>query len=60
MVQEVAMKLAYTIREATQASGLGRTTLWKLRKDGTLKEKCIGRRRLIDAKSLHDLVASAS
>lgn len=54
------MKLAYTIREATQASGLGRTTLWELRKDGTLKEKCIGRRRLIDAKSLHDLVASAS
>lgn len=54
------MKIAYTIREASQASGLGRTTLWKLRKDGTLKEKCIGRRRLIDAQSLHELVGHAS
>lgn len=54
------MKIAYTIREAVEVSGLCRTTLWRLRKDGTLKGKCIGRRALIDAKSLHELVGCAS
>jgi excisionase family DNA binding protein len=43
----VSDKIAYTINEAAAASGLGRTTIYKLIKHGELKPAKIGARTLL-------------
>lgn len=53
---EVA-KLAYSIREASQATSLGKTRLYQLIRDGRLAARRIGGRTLIPAESLHALIA---
>ena len=50
-------KLSYTINEATEAVGLGRTTIYKLIAAGRLTTIKIGRRTLISAASLDELVS---
>lgn len=40
-------KIAYTVAEAINASGLGRTTIFALLKDGSLRKIKIGTRTLI-------------
>ncbi|WP_245485790.1 helix-turn-helix domain-containing protein [Rhizobium leguminosarum] len=40
-------KLAVTVPEAVQISGIGRTNLYKLFKDGSLKPRKSGKRTLI-------------
>jgi hypothetical protein len=45
-----------TVRRARELSGLGITSLYQLMKDGKLKSKLIGRRRLIDYQSLCELL----
>jgi len=44
------------VPQALRFSGLGKTTLYQLIKDGRLKSVAIGRRRLIDLSSLRDLL----
>ncbi len=48
--------LAYSINEASRATSLGRTRLYQLIADGTLKAVKIGNRTLIPAHALHKLI----
>lgn len=50
-------KLAYSIREACQASSLGRTTIFNLIAAGRLRATRIDGRTLIPAEALHALIA---
>ncbi len=50
-------KLGYSIREACQASSLGRTTLYAHIAAGRLRAVRIGGRTIIPAESLHALIA---
>lgn len=50
-------KLAYRIDEAVRATGLSRTTIWRLVKAGTLRPVRRGRRVLIPADQVEALVA---
>jgi excisionase family DNA binding protein len=45
--------LAYTIREACEASGIGRTSLYELLKSGALRARKHGKRTLILHKDLN-------
>lgn len=49
-------KIAYSIREACQASSLGRTTLYSHIAAGRLRAIRIGGRTVIPAESLHALL----
>ena len=51
------VKLAYSIREACDASSLGRTTIYGHIKAGRLKTVRIGGRTVVPAESLHFLLA---
>lgn len=50
-------KIAYSIREACQASSLGRTTLYNHIAAGRLRAVRVGGRTIIPAEALHALVA---
>ena len=52
-----AKKLAYSIREAAEASSLGRTTLYNHIAAGRLRAVRVGGRTIIPAESLHALLA---
>ena len=52
-------RLAYTVAQATEAIGVGKTTLYELFKAGTLKPIRIGGRTLVPAGELHRLIAEA-
>jgi excisionase family DNA binding protein len=54
---EPPRKICYSIREACEASSLGRTTLYALIARGTLRAVRIGGRTVIPAESLLSLVA---
>lgn len=58
MVNEKAAveKLAYSIREASEATSLGRTTLFNYISSGRLAARKVGGRTLIPAESLHALI----
>ena len=45
-----------TVREAQRLSGLGNTSIYQAIKDGRLKSTTVGRRRLIDYRSLLVLI----
>ncbi len=45
--------LAYTVREACEATGVGRSTLYLLLKSGALRGRKNGKRTLILASDLH-------
>ncbi|MEH2485871.1 helix-turn-helix transcriptional regulator [Bradyrhizobium sp. AZCC 2230] len=47
-----------TVKEACRATGLSRTTLYERMADGTLLTKPVGRRRLVNVKSLLKLVGA--
>jgi excisionase family DNA binding protein len=49
-------KIAYSIREACQASSLGRTTIYNHIAEKRLKAVRVGGRTLIPAESLHALI----
>lgn len=51
------LKLAYSIKEACQASSLGRTTIYSHIAAGRLIARRIGRRTVIPADSLHAFIA---
>jgi excisionase family DNA binding protein len=50
--------LAYTIREACEVSGIGRTSLYELLKTGTLRARKHGKRTLILDSELRNWLAS--
>jgi len=50
-------KLAYSIPEAAQALGIGRTLAIKLVQQGQLRSIKLGRRRLVPAEALEELLA---
>ena len=50
-------KLGYSIREACQASSLGRTTIYSHIAAGRLRAVRVGGRTIIPAESLHALIA---
>jgi excisionase family DNA binding protein len=50
-------KIAYSIKEACQATSLGRTTLYKLISEGKLGTIKVGTRTLIPADSLESFLA---
>jgi excisionase family DNA binding protein len=52
----VTIKLAYSIDEAIEAIGLGRTTVFELMASGELESVKVGRRRLIPSEALKDYV----
>jgi excisionase family DNA binding protein len=52
-------RLVYSIREAAEASGLSRATLYRLISDGRLKTVKIGARRLIPVAALTALLDTA-
>ncbi len=51
-------KLAFTMKEAAAALGIGRTTLWRAISDGKLVALKLGGRTLIPADALRQWVAS--
>ncbi len=51
-------RLAYTIADARIATGLSKTKLYSLIKQGTLRKMKVGGRTLVDAASLRALLAS--
>ena len=53
-------RLAYSIRQACDASSLGRTTLYAHIAAGRLKAIRIGGRTVIPAQSLHSLISGAA
>ncbi len=50
-------KIGYSIREACQASSLGRTTLYSHIAAGRLRAVRVGGRTIIPAEALHALIA---
>ncbi|MGO1827045.1 helix-turn-helix domain-containing protein [uncultured Corynebacterium sp.] len=50
------MKL-YGINDVMEATGLGRTTVFALIKDGKLRSVKVGRRRLVPAAALDEFIA---
>lgn len=56
-VDQSPPKLAYSIREACEASSLGRTTLWSHISAGRLRARRIGGRTIIPADALHSFIA---
>jgi len=53
-------KLMYSVNETIALLGLGRTTIYDLIGDGTLKTVKVGKRRLVTAKQLNEFVESLS
>lgn len=49
-------RLAYSIAEAAEATGIGRTSLYMLIRTNQLKSVTVGRRRLIPAAELQALL----
>ncbi|GEM70502.1 hypothetical protein SAQ01S_02680 [Sphingomonas aquatilis NBRC 16722] len=60
LTRPAPLRLAYSVDEAARATGLGRTTLFKLIGDGTLPSVKIGKRRVIRAADLDNLLAIGS
>ncbi len=53
-------KLAYSVKEACQATSIGRTTLFNYIKDGRLRVVHIGGRTLIPADALQEFLFGKS
>lgn len=49
-------RLAYSVAEVGEVTGLGRTTIYKLMKENALPSIKLGRRRLIKAKDVSMLL----
>jgi excisionase family DNA binding protein len=48
--------ISMTMKQASEESGLGVRTLYELIQEGKLKSTTVGRRRLVNAQSLTELV----
>ena len=52
--------LAYSIKDAIRVSSIGRTLIFSLIKNGSLKVTKIGKRTLVDAASLRELIQTGA
>jgi len=50
--------ITVSVKDAVRLTGLPRTTIYSLVRDGTLKSLKVGRRRLITTESIREFVAS--
>ena len=57
LVKQHPPKLAYSIKEACQATSLGRSTVFAHIAAGRLKANRVGGRTIIPAEALHALIA---
>ena len=55
-MKEPVHRLTYSVEEAAQATGLHPITIHRAITANKLKSKLVGRRRLIDARSLHEYI----
>ena len=53
-------KAAYSVTDVINATSLGRTTIYKLLKEGRLRSVLIGNRRLISADSIRELISPST
>ncbi|MCX7324431.1 MAG: helix-turn-helix domain-containing protein [Hyphomicrobiales bacterium] len=58
LAQDQATAMAYKIADVTTRTGIGRTTLFNLIRDGRLRAVKVGSRTLIRADDLADFLAS--
>lgn len=56
-VKQDAPKIGYSVKEACQASSLGRTTLYSHITSGRLRAVRVGGRTIIPAEALHALIS---
>jgi len=56
-IAQSSEKIAFTITEAIAASGIGRTTIYELMKTGALPARKLGRKTLIPAEALRNLLS---
>ena len=49
-------RIAFSVDEAAESLGVSANTVWKLIRDGVLRKVKVGRRTLIPATSLEELV----
>lgn len=52
------MPITVSVKEAQSITGLGKTKLYELIENGTIRSKTVGRRRLVHVDSLRELVAA--
>jgi len=57
---EQTQPLAVTVREACRLTGIGRTLLYDMIRDGRVKALRLGRRRLVTTASLNALIDKAA
>ncbi len=57
-MDNAADPLAYSIKEAIRISSIGKTRLYALIKEGRLTTTKVGKRTLVNAQSLKELVGS--
>ena len=55
---EPVVKLTYTVTEAAQAIGIGRTNLYRLSGAGILRPRKLGKKTVFLVSDVHDYVAS--
>lgn len=55
-VHSLGPRLTYSVQEAVKLTGLHKITIHRAIADGKLRSRLVGRRRLIDARSLHQYV----
>jgi len=53
-------RLAYSVKEAVKATGLSRTTLYRMIRDGELPNVVVHSRRLIPAEALRNLITGVT
>lgn len=53
------MRITTTVKEACEMTGLGKTKLYELIGNGTVKTTTVGRRRLVTVDSIRALVEAA-
>jgi excisionase family DNA binding protein len=53
-----SVRLSYSVTEAAELTGLGRTTLYALMKQGALASCKVGKRRIIRRADLEQLISS--
>lgn len=55
---DLSQRITISVDEAMSATGIGKTMLYELLNDGSLRSIKLGKRRLIIVESLHELIAN--
>lgn len=49
--------ITYSVKDACRLSSIGKTRMYSLMAEGQVKSRLVGKRRLVDAASLRNLLA---